>query len=221
MRIKLMTLLAGLFLFGNLTIAQSVGEYRVRKTETITKKIEKQKKPEVEREKNPEREGFYVMPEVGILGADFEFPYYDSIYYLNFQGTFGYEFNNNLALGVGLGYYFPINSHYYTYVPLFINLYGDITKKPIAKSITPYYSLDFGYNLCVRGYELFGTTEYNEGLLFTPELGIRINNFHIGAAAMITEYHRVYSTYYHEDNYVNLVLSLKLGYKIPLKNVKF
>lgn len=212
MRIKILTLLTGLFLFSNLTFAQSVGEYRVRKTETVTKKIEKEKKPKVVRENNPERRGFYVMPEVGIFGVDFQF----GAYYLNFQGTFGYEFNNHLALGVGLGYYFLNISRYYTYVPLYINLYGDITKKPIAKNIIPYYSLDFGYNLCVRSYERYSTTKYNEGLLFTPELGIRINNFHIGTAAMITEYHKKSYSMIYAYSYVNLVLSLKLGYKIPL-----
>ena len=214
MKIKAFTLLAGLFLFSNLTFAQSVGEYRVRKTETVTRKIEKPKKPKVVRENNLQGEGFFVVPEVGIFGVDFAL----GAYYLNFQGTFGYEFNNHLALGVGLGYYFSTISHYYTYVPLYINLYGDITKKPIAKNITPYYSLDFGYNLCVRsyGYTTYITT-YNEGLLFTPELGIRINNFHIGTAAMITEYHYNYNKYYVKYNSVNLVLSLKLGYKIPLR----
>lgn len=217
MRIKLMTLLAGLFLFGNLTIAQSVGEYRIRKTETITKKIEKQKKPKVERENNPEREGLYVMPEVGIIGVDFEF----GAYYLNFQGTFGYKFNNHLELGVGLGYYFPgIQRRYYSYIPLYINLRGDITKNQIAKSITPYYSLDFGYNLCVKPM-IDDWIFYNEGLLFTPELGIRINNFHIGTAFMITRLHSESMYSIRSNNRVNLVLSLKLGYKIPLKNVKF
>lgn len=142
MRIKILTLLTGLFLFSNLTFAQSVGEYRVRKTETVTRKIEKPKKPKVVRENNLQGEGFFVVPEVGIFGVDFQL----GAYYLNFQGTFGYEFNNHLALGVGLGYYFSTISRYYTYVPLYINLYGDITKKPIAKNITPYYSLDFGYN---------------------------------------------------------------------------
>lgn len=220
MRIKILTLLTGLFLFSNLTFAQSVGEYRVRKTETVTRKIETPKKPKVVRENNLQRERFFVVPEVGIFGLDFE----SGVYYLNFQGTFGYEFNNHLALGVGLGYYFSTKSRYYTYVPLYINLYGDITKKPIAKIITPYYSLDFGYNLCVRryerfynSYELYCRTTYNKGLLFTPELGIRINNFHIGTAAMITEYHRIHhGEYTNHKSYVNLVLSLKLGYKIPL-----
>ena len=206
MRIKLLTLLTGLFLFGNLTIAQSVGEYRVRKTETVTKKIEK---PKVIRETTT----FFVMPEVGVFGGDFHF----GEMYLNFQGTFGYKFNNHFALGVGLGYYFPAqNRRYYSYIPLYINLRGDITKKQIAKEITPYYSLDFGYNLCVREYYNHQSyKKYIKGLLFTPELGIRINNFHIGAAAMITEYHNN-NRYNHEFSYVNLVLSLKLGYKIPL-----
>ena len=39
MKIKLLTLIATIFLLTNISLGQSVGEYRVRKIETITKKI--------------------------------------------------------------------------------------------------------------------------------------------------------------------------------------
>ena len=66
MKIKIFTLLAAIFLLSNVSWGQ-VGEYRVRKTETITKKIEK---PKVIRENNPQREGFFVISEIGLIGFD-------------------------------------------------------------------------------------------------------------------------------------------------------
>lgn len=209
MRIKILTLLTGLFLFSNLTFAQSVGEYRVRKTETVTRKIEKPKKPKVVRENNLQREGFFVVPEVGIFGVGI---FGDSLYSgklaFGLQGVCGYDINNHLALGIGTGLKTVVNEG--LFLPLYVNFRGNITKKQIAKVLTPYYSINFGYNICIKEHNY--EREYIDGLLFTPELGIRINNFHIGTEFMITEYHHIdYDKYY-----VNLVLSLKLGYKIPL-----
>lgn len=198
MKIKIFTLLAAIFLLSNISWGQ-VGEYRVRKTETITKKIEK---PKVIIENNPQREGFFVIPEVGFLGVD----HYG--YTLSLQGIFGYEFNNHLAFGVGTGLNF---SNTENYIPLYISLRGDITKKQIDKGITPYYSIDFGYNVSLDTHY----TRYIQGVLFSPEFGIRTNKFYIGTEFMITNYHHYY--YYYQ---ATLVWSLKLGYKIPLNNIK-
>lgn len=205
MRIKILTLLTGLFLFSNLTFAQSVGEYRVRKTETVTKKIEKEKKHKVLRENNPERRGFYVMPEVGIFGVSLLSGSGELAFGL--QGVCGYDINNHLALGIGTG--LKTVGDEGLFLPLYVNFRGDITKKQIAKVLTPYYSINFGYNICGKEHYY----SYIDGLLFTQELGIRINNFHIGTAFMITERHYKSSIYF---SYVTGVLSLKLGYKIPL-----
>ncbi len=212
MRIKILTLLTGLFLFSNLTFAQSVGEYRVRKTETVTRKIEKEKKPKVVRENNPERRGFYVMPEVGIFGGSL----YSGKLAFGLQGVCGYDINNHLALGIGTGLKTVVNEG--LFLPLYVNFRGDITKKQIAKVLTPYYSINFGYNICVKEHVSNYHREYIDGLLFTPELGIRINNFHIGTAFMITECHRKYKYPFFGYGYSSVigVLSLKLGYKIPL-----
>ena len=198
MKIRIFTLLTAIFLLSNVSWGQEVGEYRARKIETITKKIEKPKKPKVIRENNPQREGFFVIPEVGFLGVD----YYG--YTLSLQGIFGYEFNNHLAFGVGTGLNFSNIEHY---IPLYISLRGDITKKQIA----PYYSIDFGYNVSLDN------SYYNyhiQGVLFSPEFGIRTNKFYIGTEFMITKLHRRYY-----DN-VTLVWSIKLGYKIPLNNIQ-
>lgn len=213
MRIKILTLLTGLFLFSNLTFAQSVGEYRVRKTETVTRKIEKPKKPKVVRENNPERRGFYVMPEVGIG--------YDCLFNnpsLNINGVAGYEFNNHIALGAGIGLAYvdgTIN------LPIFVNVRGDITNKEIANGITPYYSIDFGYSVCTLKD---GGYEYNEGMIFTPEFGIKIRNkYYLGIDFLFTTYHnrsRFYDYYYYYEE-GNMIISLKFGYKIPLKKVRF
>lgn len=216
MRIKILTLLTGLFLFSNLTFAQSVGEYRVRKTETVTKKIEKEKKPKVVRENNPERRGFYVMPEVGIFGVS---PLSASgKLAFGLQGVCGYDINNHLALGIGTGLKTVVYKG--LFLPLYVNFRGDITKKQIAKVLTPYYSINFGYNICVKEHD----SRYIDGLLFTLELGIRINNFHIGTEFMITEFTKFHYVHYNYSNHYSKypiynvigVLSLKLGYKIPL-----
>ena len=199
MKIRIFTLLAAIFLLSNISWGQ-VGEFRATNTETITKKIEK---PKVIRENNPQREGFFVIPEVVFLGEDYEG------YTLSLQGIFGYEFNNHLAFGVGTGLNFSNTGNY---IPLYISLRGDITKKQIAKGITPYYSIDFGYNVsldtCYYG-------NYIQGVLFSPEFGIKTNKFYIGTEFMITNYH-----YYYKDDKATLVWSLKLGYKIPLNNIK-
>ena len=197
MKIKIFTLLAAIFLLSNISWGQEVGEYRVRKTETITKKIEKPKK-----QINPQREGFFVIPEVGFLGVD------NHGYTLSLQGIFGYEFNNHLAFGVGTGLNF---SDIGAYIPLYISLRGDITKKQIAKGITPYYSIDFGYNVSLD--RSWGEIQ---GVLFSPEFGIKANKFYIGTEFMITNYHPNYHNYYYY-NKATLVWSLKLGYKIPFK----
>lgn len=212
MKIKIFTLLAAIFLLSNISWGQ-VGEYRVRKIETITKKIEKPKKPKVIREDNPKREGFFVIPEVGVAGLDFK----DELFVLSLQGIFGYEFNNHLAFGVGTGLIYSD----YSYIPLYISLRGDITKKQIAKGITPYYSIDFGYNVSLENpYQSFvWKMTYNQGILFSPEIGIRTNKFYIGTEFMITKHHTYYISgrHYIESN---LVLSIKLGYKIPLNNIQ-
>ena len=207
MKIKLLTLLASIFLLTNISLGQSVGEYRVRKIETITKKIEKPKKPKVIREDNPKREGFFVIPEVG--GFIFEnCRFLRESYGLNANGILGYEFNNHFAAGIGIGITYHLN------LPLYISIRGDITKKPIATSITPYYGVDFGYNIKLTSYDMC----YNKGILFSPEIGIRTNKIYIGAEFMITKRHHDHVYYYKEERI--LVLSIKLGYKIPLNNIQ-
>ncbi len=187
MKIRIFTLLAAIFLLSNVSWGQ-VGEYRVRKTETITKKIEK---PKVVRENNPQREGFFVITEAG-LGFD----YWVEIA-LHLHGTIGYEFNNHLALGIGTGFDFGENE---VGIPLYVNLRGDITKKPIFNGITPYYGFDFGYK--------FSDYWRYQGILFSPELGIKTNKLYIG-----TKFSRI-----GVDG--AFFLYIKLGYKIPLNNIK-
>ena len=206
MKIRIFTLLAAIFLLSNISWGQ-VGEYRVRKIETITKKIEKPKKPKVIREDNPKRERFFVIPEVGLIGFENWGRYWRDSYVLNANGIFGYEFNNHFAAGIGIG----LNITDLLNLPLYISIRGDITKKPIATSIAPYYGVDFGYNIKLTSY--YG--EYNEGILFSPEIGIRTNKIYIGTECMITKHHY---TWWYDD--IALVISIKLGYKIPLNNIQ-
>lgn len=217
MKIRIFTLLAAIFLLSNISRGQ-VGEYRVRKTETITKKIEK---PKVIREDIPQREGFFVISEIGLIGFD-SWSYHSGSYVLNANGIFGYEFNNHFAAGIGIG----LNITSYLNLPLYISIRGDITKRPITTNITPYYGVDFGYNIKLTSYDsqyYVYRTNYNKGILFSPEIGIRTNKFYIGTEFMITKHHTYYddgSDYGWIDIESNLVWSIKLGYKIPLNNIK-
>ena len=191
MKIRIFTLLTAIFLLSNVSWGQEVGEYRARKIETITKKIEKPKKPKVVREINPQREGFFVIPEVGVgVGISDS-----SRFSLCLHGTFGYEFNNHLAFGVGTGFNFINNEGG---IPLYANLHGDITKK--IYGITPYYSFDIGY-IFFPDYWKY------EGLLLSPELGIKTNKLYIGCKLSSIDPSIV-------------CIYLKLGYKIPLNNIK-
>ena len=210
MKIRIFTLLAAIFLLSNVSWGQ-VGEYRVRKTETITKKIEK---PKVVRENNPQREGFFVITEAGLIGFDNWGDYYVESYVLNANGIFGYEFNNHFAAGIGIG----LNVTNYLNLPLYISIRGDITKRPITTNITPYYGVDFGYNIKLTSYDGYNYTNYNKGILFSPEIGIRTNKFYIGTECMITNHHTNHYTW--DNDNIALVISIKLGYKIPLNNIQ-
>lgn len=153
MRIKILTLLTGLFLFSNLTFAQSVGEYRVRKTETVTRKIEKPKKPKVVREKNPEREGFYAKCKAS---ATFPLP--------NTELSIGYEFNNYFAIDIGGGIGFPIYSEVSGLISLDIN--GDLSNRKIINNFTLCYSIE-----PMITFESYGAQFFLE-----PKIGLRSDN---------------------------------------------
>ena len=166
------------------------------------------------RESNPQRKGFFVIPEVGIgVGT--------CVGLLGLQGVWGYEFNNHFAFGIGTGIVGDFVN--YLNIPLYVSLRGDITKKQIANGGIPYYSLDFGYNIKLTTFNAYWEKFYNKGILFSPEIGIRNNKLYIGTELMITPYHLYYwgggvnqeIQYYHK--HTNLVFSLKLGYRIPFK----
>lgn len=121
MKIKLLTLLAIIFLLTNISLGQSVGEYRVRKTETITKKIEKPKK-----QINPQRKGFYAKASVNI-GLPM------------LIGSVGYEFNRHFATGISTGVVYNFDDLYFA---LGLEISGDITKRKIIGNATLCYSVE-------------------------------------------------------------------------------
>ena len=149
MKIRIFTLLTAIFLLSNVSWGQEVGEYRVRKTETITKKIEKPKKPKVVREINPQREGFYAKASVNI-----GFPM--------LTGSVGYEFNRHFAIGISSGIF---SNYYDLYVPLSLEISGDITKKNIIGNAALCYSVE---PLMVLGLDWE----------IVPKIGLRNNNCH-------------------------------------------
>lgn len=155
MKIRLLTLLSTIFLLTNVTFGQSVGEYRARNTETITKKIEKPKKPKAIRENNPERRGYYAKIDVNVA---YPLP--------ALQGTFGYEFNNHFAFGAGLGFSIPA---YYSFGTQFLlDFSGDITNHSVIKNFTLCYSVE----PMIIIYDNFEEATF----YVLPKIGLRSNN---------------------------------------------
>ena len=167
MKVKLLTLLAVISLLGNVSSAQGVGAYKAKKTEVVKVK-----------NKNlvPQRQGFFIMPEIEVGGISRNG--LDGGYQYKINAIFGYEFNNHFSLGVGTGFnngarktFIMISMkkdwvgtgfnngarktlfyHYGTFMakmsnlPLYINIHGDIFK---AKT-SLYYSLDLGFMLPLK-----------------------------------------------------------------------
>lgn len=239
MKVKILTLLAIIFLLGNVSSAQGVGAYKAKKTEVVKK-----------RNPVPQREGFFIMPEIEI-GSYLEFDIDDFHYKIN--AIFGYEFNNHFSLGVGAGFNSTNIRHYkkelmsylplkMNYLPLYMNIHGDMFK---AKT-SLYYSLDLGvaipmkkngillnyyyYDDDYRDYYCYEEL-YHKGLMISPEIGVRTNNCYFGINCLIAKTHRcwyedvVYDYSSEEmmsgrlagdDISYQWTLSIKFGYKIPL-----
>lgn len=233
MKVKLLTLLAALFLVCNISSAQGVGTFKAKKKTAVVKK-----------NIAPQRQGTFIMPKVG---AGYNFGV--GGFAFNLQAVFGYEYNNHFALGVGTG--FNNISFNFSYmqrtlsvsIPLYLNIHGDFSKH----KTTAYYSLDLGVQMPIRralenehyywGYYYdsydddyyydYGyhdnplTNEYFcKGFFVSPEIGIRFNSCYLG---LNFTYARRHEYVYKYDNrshihYTNNLqtLSLKFGYKIPL-----
>lgn len=229
MKVKILTLLAIIFLLGNVSSAQGVGAYKAKKTEVVKK-----------RNPVPQRGRFFIMPEIEIEFLGFDFDNFD--YKIN--AIFGYEFNNHFSLGVGAGF----NSTTWKFrdnhnlvirkmndLPLYMNIHGDMFK---AKT-SLYYSLDLGVAVPMKkvkylspysGYYLY-IEEYHKGLMISPEIGVRTNNCYFGINCLIAKTHfYLYENVVYDyssqemmsgrlvDNDTNYtrIPSIKFGYKIPL-----
>lgn len=221
MKVKILTLLAALFLVCNISSAQGVGTFKAKKKTAVVKK-----------NIAPQRQGVFIMPKVGVgISVDAD------LFTLNLQAVFGYEFNNHFAIGVGTGfdnyYYFDYGGfrglYGYVYdkrkltssIPLYINIHGDFSKH----RTTAYYNLDLGVHMPIikalgRTYSKIPLKYYYKGFFVSPEIGIRFNNCYLGANFTYTKVHELFDvdsdiySYYIID-YTSF-LSLKFGYKIPL-----
>lgn len=196
---KLLTLLAIIFLLGNVSSAQGVGAYKAKKTEVVKVK---------NNNLAPQRQGTFIMPKVGV-GYDV----LEECFVFNLQAVFGYEFNNHFAIGVGTGFNNYIVDDLVASVPLHLNIHGDFTKH----KTTAYYSLDFGVHIPII---TDGGRYYIKALFVSPEIGIRFNNCYLGANLVHAklyeyEYRDCYGDYDLDIDDL-LTLSLKFGYKIPL-----
>lgn len=239
MKVKLLTLLAAIFMLGNVSSAQGVGTFKAKKKSTIVKK-----------NLAPQRQGTFIMPKLGVgINVDAE------LSTLNLQAVLGYEFNNHFAIGVGIGfdnYYYFHNTGYrgtnmyiydlnlnlnynygYVYekrrltssIPLYINIHGDFSRH----RTTAYYSLDLGVHMPIIkalgstwGYKGIPLKYYCKGFFVSPEIGIKFNNCYLGANFTYTKVHEIFDVDFDIDSYIDYTsfLSLKFGYKIPLKNVR-
>lgn len=224
MKIKLLTLLVAIFLLGNVSSAQGVGTFKAKKKSTVVKK-----------NLAPQRQGTFIMPKVG---AGYNFGV--GSFAFNLQAVFGYEFNNHFAIGVGTGFNnisFDFGNMQRTLsvsIPLYLNIHGDFSKH----KTTAYYSLDLGVQMPIRraleneyyyDYDYHDNPLTNEyfckGFFVSPEIGIRFNSCYLG---LNFTYARRHEYVYKNNNrshihYTNNLqtLSLKFGYKIPLKKVRF
>ncbi len=205
MKVKILILLAAIFLLCNVSSAQGVGAYKAKKTEVV-----KKRKPV------PQREGFFIMPEIEVGGIVVHG--LDGGYQYKINAIFGYEFNNHFALGVGTGFNssrrFDLDEDQMNNLPFYINIHGDIFK---AKT-SLYYSLDLGFMLPLKkayDFYYYDTIEcYYRGLMISPEIGVRTNNCYFGINCLIANTYE--NTWYYEDKYKEFIFSIKFGYKIPL-----
>ena len=139
----------------------------------------------------------FVMAEAGVnkgvIGGD------DMI--LNLQAIYGYEMNNYLSFGAGLGvvtykedgrYYYGDEywGNYYdkkrvVSVPLLLNVNGYMFKSRVS----PYYNLDLGFMLPLvkakgfvaeESYYTVFARSYMKGLAMSPEIGMAFGNFRVG-----------------------------------------
>lgn len=243
MKVKFIALLATSLLLSNVAFAQSVGNNRAGKTQTT--------KVTTNQTLNPKSKGFYLMPDI-LFGGEYV-PHAHYIYHLDHYGSgfvthfnliFGYELNNYIALGLGVGcnnYYFGRgDNHLNLTLPVYLNISGDFTQRALAKIITPYYNVRIGYNCNLKSaHEYFRYDVYYDyyewqryGFLFSPEIGVRIKNFYIGFNYMMTNsyYYREYISYNDRNHKWNIrkdertgfthSFALKLGYKFQFGRKK-
>ncbi len=243
MKIKLLTLLAVVFLLSNISLAQGIRSYTSTKTVTTKRKLtEKEIGDRKQQMIATKRHGIFLTPELnmGISGLNFNF---------DVGCVFGYEFNNYFALGIGFGYkmaqinesyisdyvhYANSGSSYYRdadnksttgCIPLFINIHGDLIKTKVS----PYWRVDFGYCLPIKkaiaNAHYWGDADYRYqyyGLYISPELGVRAGMCYIGwSLQTLTSYEK---KIWHGDlldsheQKVKIFSILKFGYKIHFKN---
>lgn len=219
MKVRLLTLLAIIFLLGNVSSAQGVGAYKAKKTEVVKVK---------NNNLAPQRQGFYVMPEVGVGMArlnrsNSEGSYRTTLF--SFVCILGYEFNNQLNLSFESG--ININVSYAKSIPIIFNIGGDLSKRTMIHNtdIIPYYNIGIGYLHNIqkiiggkRSYHGEGGCGnhnnsavlsvgwdhyyyyYDNGFLISPEIGLRFNNCYLGIKCLISRRHEDSETYHYHDS---------------------
>ena len=170
---------------------------------------------------------------------------------ISVKGIYSHPYNEYFSLGFGAGlmetYHSLIDNQQFTNlpkeitqdvsieVPVFANFRGYVA---IGKSkVVPYYSVNVGYLISIKpasttfGYSesnnrstIYEINAINEGLFFTPELGVSFNKIHLGLEYTfgINNYYEISSEKYlgsflvEHNNYSNNspmgIFSIKLVY---------
>lgn len=110
---------------------------------------------------------------------------------LSLTYTGGYQVNNYLAVGAGIGFKTLFNQ--YNFVPVFADIRGYLFKKPTSI----YYNLELGYNIALKtqSWEWNSTQKAEGGIYARPAIGVRVGSrkrtnflFDIGLTIMGARY---------------------------------
>lgn len=143
------------------------------------------------KQKNTYKEQFtrggttYFMGELGLnTGA------LDGDAIIDFQATYGYEVNNYVSIGGGIGFTtYKVNNYEKERaisVPLLVNFNGFL----FESRVSPYYSVDLGLMMPFKKAKDIVTDKadytvynryYTKGLVISPEIGVTFGGFRIGA----------------------------------------
>ncbi len=144
-----------------------------KKNVSITKTVNLKNAIFIENGLTLQTKGHYAVYTFNLLAGSSTYGYSDIVPSLSI--IHGYQFDQNLSIGVGTG----IDIYDYTLIPIFLDIRG----YPRKKRLSPFYAFDFGYGFPVR--ESSNWSSIRGGLMLNPSLGFRFlgrreSSLHIG-----------------------------------------